>query len=483
MPVAPAVPAALVAPVPPRGRTPDGRALAGPAPQARAPHRPHHRRCWSRHPWRRGRWRPGPAPGHSSGGDGAALVASDMFTPGRAGGQAVLVWEGSVAAPDSPLAWHSAVPVEVFFHTGYQPATQELASEFTRQLDRQLSALSLLSAERLLEGIRTYRAQGRQPTSKATRDSRKNFMKEVVGDLRRVHRFSREDARAATREVDRALVVLHESDQVTFGPSQPATTAGGWPSLGHGAVNSSIGGQNKPMVAVLEQAALQVPRSSVPGCACWCAPSSPAPPTWLRTCDTGAPTWSRAPRPRGLPPAPGAAVDPQPRRRHHRRRPPTLAPTTRARARALGHDPAAPDGPAPCRPAAPDGCRPRSAVAAADPRGRLGQDRVPRGPGPARGTHRDRPRPHRQPARGLLPPPAHHRRTNATSTATAPGRPQAVPGGQAGPQDHPRGGPGRHQGPSRPNNPGAPHPTPDPHQKTPTQPRPGPLRPDPDLTR
>ncbi|WP_162933822.1 polymorphic toxin type 15 domain-containing protein [Actinomyces lilanjuaniae] len=164
-----------------------------------------------------------------------------------------------MAAPDSPLAWHSATPVEVFFHTGHQPATQELASEFTRQLDRQLSALSLLSVERLLEGIRTYRAQGRQPTSKATRNRRKEFMKEVVGDLRDVHQFSREDARAATRDVDRALVVLHESDQLLAGPGGPATTAEGWPSLGHGAVNSSIGGQQPPVSAVLEQAALQVP--------------------------------------------------------------------------------------------------------------------------------------------------------------------------------------------------------------------------------
>ncbi len=70
------------------------------------------------------------------------------------------MWEGAVAAPASPLGWHSQVPVEVFFHTGHHHSTQELAREFTRQLDRQLSALSLLSAQRLLEGIRAYRAQG-----------------------------------------------------------------------------------------------------------------------------------------------------------------------------------------------------------------------------------------------------------------------------------------------------------------------------------
>ncbi|WP_182911340.1 polymorphic toxin type 15 domain-containing protein [Actinomyces sp. 2119] len=174
------------------------------------------------------------------------------------------MWEGSAAAPDSPLAWHSRVPVEVFFHTGHHDSTRVLASEFTHQLDRQLSALSLLSAERLLEGIRTYRAQGRQPTSSATRKRRRKFMDEVVGDLTRVHHLSDEEAAARAAEVDRALVVLHESDQVTFGPSQPATTAEGWPSLGHGAVNSSVGGQQPPVATVLEQAALAVPADRRP---------------------------------------------------------------------------------------------------------------------------------------------------------------------------------------------------------------------------
>ncbi len=182
-----------------------------------------------------------------------------MFTPGRAGGQGVLVWEGSVAAPASPLAWHSATPVEVFFHTGHHDSTRVLAPEFTRQLDRQLSALSLLSAERLLEGIRAYRTQGRQPTSTSTRKDKKLFMEQVVDDLQRTYGFSDSLAETRAAEVDRALVVLHESDQVTYGPSQPATTAGGWPSLGVDRVNSSIGGQGRPVATVLEQAALQVP--------------------------------------------------------------------------------------------------------------------------------------------------------------------------------------------------------------------------------
>ncbi len=166
-----------------------------------------------------------------------------------------------MAAPASPLAWHSATPVEVFFHTGHHDSTQVLVAEFTRQLDRQLSALSLLSAERLLEGIRAYRTQGRQPTSGTTKRARKNFMKEVMHDLRHVHQLSKEDAQAKALEVNRALVVLHEPDQLLAGPGGPATTGPqpGYPSLGHGQVNSSVGSQNRPMVAVLEQAALAVP--------------------------------------------------------------------------------------------------------------------------------------------------------------------------------------------------------------------------------
>ncbi|PHP53191.1 polymorphic toxin type 15 domain-containing protein [Actinomyces ruminis] len=187
------------------------------------------------------------------------LVAADMFTPGRAGGRDVLVWEGSAAAPASPLPWHSSTPVEVFFHTGHRPGTRALLQEFTRQLDRQLSALSLLSAQRLLEGIRTYREQGREPTSESVRKARKDFMKDVMRELRDKYQFSKKDARAKTAEINDALVVLHESDQVTFGPSQPGLSADGYPSMGHGPVNSSIGSQGKPMATALEQAALAVP--------------------------------------------------------------------------------------------------------------------------------------------------------------------------------------------------------------------------------
>ena len=87
-----------------------------------------------------------------------------MFTPGRAGGRDVLVWEGRAAAGASGLGWHADEPVEVVFHTG-RPGSRArtMPYEFTRQLDRQLQALSLLSVDRVLEGIEAYREHGRAP--------------------------------------------------------------------------------------------------------------------------------------------------------------------------------------------------------------------------------------------------------------------------------------------------------------------------------
>ncbi|WP_420835735.1 polymorphic toxin type 15 domain-containing protein [Actinomyces ruminis] len=183
-----------------------------------------------------------------------------MFTPGRAGGRDVLVWEGLAAAPDSPLAWHSTSPVVVFFHTGHGEGTRALPQEFTRQLDRQLCALSLLSADKLLEGIRTYRAQGRQPMSDATKKECKRFLDKVTVELIHEHGFNEEKAKKEVAKINDALVMLHESDQLTYGPSQPGKTVpGGYLSLGHGRVNSSIGRQGLPLAKALEAAVETIP--------------------------------------------------------------------------------------------------------------------------------------------------------------------------------------------------------------------------------
>ncbi|WP_303141899.1 polymorphic toxin type 15 domain-containing protein [Actinomyces sp.] len=145
----------------------------------------------------------------------------------------------------------------MFFHTGRSPGLRALSGEFTRQLDRQLSALSLLSAQRLLDGIRAYRTQGRAPTSSAVKDARQNFMTAVTKELTRNHGFSESRAREAVGLVDQALVVLHESDQVTYGPGDPVLV-GGLGSMGVDRVNSSIGSQGKPVARVLEQAVLAI---------------------------------------------------------------------------------------------------------------------------------------------------------------------------------------------------------------------------------
>ncbi|WP_161512781.1 polymorphic toxin type 15 domain-containing protein, partial [Actinomyces howellii] len=127
------------------------------------------------------------------------------------------------------------------------------------------SALSLLSAQRLLEGIRAYRAQGRAPASKTVKDARQKFIDKVAKDLTDIHGFSRSRAREAVGLVDKALVVLHESDQVTYGPGDPVLI-GGLPSMGVDRVNSSIGSQNKSVADVLEQAVLAVPVERRAGC-------------------------------------------------------------------------------------------------------------------------------------------------------------------------------------------------------------------------
>lgn len=198
---------------------------------------------------------PHPTPGQPQAPGG--LVASDMFTPGRVSSRAVLVWEATTASAPSPLSWHSQKPVQVVFHTGSNKGLQAMGQEYTRQLDRQLQALSTLSAQRLLEGIEAYRTRGREPMSPEVIRDRREFISTVKNELVRNHKFSPTLAQVTTEEIDRALAVLHESDQVIFGPSQPA--AGADISLGASRVNSSIGSQNRSVSAVLEQAARAVP--------------------------------------------------------------------------------------------------------------------------------------------------------------------------------------------------------------------------------
>ena len=184
------------------------------------------------------------------------LIESDMFTLGQAGDQPVLVWEARTAANTQPtLTWHPPQPVEVFFHTGANPQLQQ---EFTRQLDRQLTALCDLSAERLLEGINKYRNNGRTPTDSATKKARKKFMKKVERELKEKYGYSDLVAHEKVKQINKELVILHEPDQVVSGPGQP-TLSSGDPSLGHAPTNSSIGPQNRSLATAIEQAATAIP--------------------------------------------------------------------------------------------------------------------------------------------------------------------------------------------------------------------------------
>ena len=137
--------------------------------------------------------------------------------------------------------------------------------EVTRQLDRQLQALSLLSVDRVLEGIEAYREHGRAPMPTRVTRARQKFEERVVDDLVDVYGFSDGVARERVADVVGGLVVLHESDQVTYGPGGPGVV-GGYPSLGADGVNGSIGGQNRSAVRVLEEACRGVDPRRRAGC-------------------------------------------------------------------------------------------------------------------------------------------------------------------------------------------------------------------------
>ena len=137
--------------------------------------------------------------------------------------------------------------------------------EVTRQLDRQLQALSLLSVDRVLEGIEAYREHGRAPMPTRVTKARQDFERQVVRDLKNDYGFSDGVARERVADVVGGLVVLHESDQVTYGPGGPGVV-GGYPSLGADGVNGSIGGQNRSAVRVLEEACRGVDPRRRAGC-------------------------------------------------------------------------------------------------------------------------------------------------------------------------------------------------------------------------
>ena len=170
-----------------------------------------------------------------------------MFTPGSAGGQSVLVWEGPAAlrtagAQVGAGGWCDKVaPVVVSYHTGGKNRSSSgLPGEMTRQLDGQFTALSLMSAKEILAGMATFDERKRSPASHTR--IRKDFQDKLAKSLERRHHFPPEVAGLWASRAMGELAVLHNPDQLLSGPQGPSLV-GGVVALGDRATNSAVGAQ------------------------------------------------------------------------------------------------------------------------------------------------------------------------------------------------------------------------------------------------
>ena len=170
-----------------------------------------------------------------------------MFTPGSAGGQSVLVWEGPAALRAAGVQvgagqWCDKVdPVVVSYHTGGKNRSSSgLPQEMTRQLDGQFTALSLMSAKEILAGMATFDERKRSPASHTA--IRKDFQKQLTENLWKRHHFPPEVAGLWASRAMGELAVLHNPDQLLSGPQGPSLV-GGVVALGDRATNSAVGAQ------------------------------------------------------------------------------------------------------------------------------------------------------------------------------------------------------------------------------------------------
>ena len=210
-------------------------------------------------------------------GTGPGLVATDGFHPALTGdGHQVLVWdtptpqERQVIAATRrgeplpgvqtnhtiplPILLHDETePVQVVYHTGRSgtEASQHPA-EFARQLSRQYEALSYLTVDEYLKGRDLYKTNKRAPNSLAIETKRDNLQNAIVDRLIREYRFDPDKAEDKAAEAVQSLAALHEPDQSLQGTHQLASGEIVW---GNASVNSSIGGQHKPGVALLDKKA------------------------------------------------------------------------------------------------------------------------------------------------------------------------------------------------------------------------------------
>ena len=185
-------------------------------------------------------------------------MAGDMFTPGSAGGQSVLVWEGPAAlraagAQVGAGQWCDKVdPVVVSYHTGKTSSVPP--QEMTRQLDGQFTALSLMSAKEILAGMATFDERKRSPVSHTA--IRQTFQKKLTENLRDRHHFPPEVAGSLASRAMKELAVLHNPDQLLSGPQGPSLV-GGVVALGDRVTNSAVGAQTAQGPRDLIRAAAQ----------------------------------------------------------------------------------------------------------------------------------------------------------------------------------------------------------------------------------
>jgi hypothetical protein lmonF_00486 len=210
-------------------------------------------------------------------GTGPGLVATDGFHPALTDdGHQVLVWltptpqerqliaaarhgeplpgaQTNHTTPPPVLPHDETEPVQVVYHTG-RPGTEasQHPAEFARQLSRQYEALSYLTVDEYLKGRNLYNTQKRAPSSSAIETNRDDLQEEIVDRLIDEYRFDPDKAEKKATEAVQALAALHEPDQSLQGTHQLAAGEIVW---GNGPVNSSIGGQHKPGVSLLDEKA------------------------------------------------------------------------------------------------------------------------------------------------------------------------------------------------------------------------------------
>ena len=103
-----------------------------------------------------------------------------------------------------------------------------------------------------LKGRNLYNTQKRAPNSSAIETDRDNLQDAIVDRLVDEYRFDPNEAEKKAVEAVQSLAALHEPDQSLQGTHQLAAGEIVW---GNGPVNSSIGRQHKPGIALLDEKA------------------------------------------------------------------------------------------------------------------------------------------------------------------------------------------------------------------------------------